>query len=87
MRLKPALRAFEVLGCEASRGRVALHLREDTPLDPAKVMRLVQRRGSGWKLSPNMLLTRRFDPDAPGDSLDRIEDVLAELEELRRDDA
>jgi transcription-repair coupling factor (superfamily II helicase) len=87
MRLRPALRDFKVLGCEASASRVALHLREDTPLDPAKVMRVVAQRGSGWKLSPSMLLTRRFDPDEPGDSLDRVEEMLGDLYDLRRDDA
>jgi len=84
MRLRPALRDLKVLGAEASQRRVALHLREDTPLDPAKVMKRVAERGSPWKLTPQMLLTHRCDPDAPGDSLDRLEETIAEAEEMRR---
>ncbi|HJL14812.1 MAG TPA: transcription-repair coupling factor [Sandaracinaceae bacterium LLY-WYZ-13_1] len=87
MRVRPALRALRVLGCEASPSRVTLHLREDTPLDPAKVMQKVARRGSGWRLSPDMKLSRRFDPEERGDSLDRIETMIGDLQELRRDDA
>ena len=85
MRLKPALRDLRVLGCEASPRRVAFHLREDTPLDPAKVMRLVAQPRSPWKLTPDMKLVHRFDPDAPGDSLDRVEEMLAAARDLRKD--
>ncbi len=86
MRLRPLLRAFRAVGCEATRERVTLHLREDTPLDPAKVMQLVGR-SSDWKLSPDMKLTRRFDADAGYDSIDRAMELLHALEKLRRDDA
>ncbi len=46
MRLRAPLRAYRVLGCEANRERVTLHLREDTPLDPAKVMAKVAMKNS-----------------------------------------
>jgi transcription-repair coupling factor (superfamily II helicase) len=84
MRLRPRLRDLSALGCEANALRVTLHLREDTALDPARVMKLVAKRGGAWKLTPDMKLTRRFDPDEQGDSLDRLEQVLTDLEELRR---
>jgi transcription-repair coupling factor (superfamily II helicase) len=84
MRLKPALRGLRVLGCEASPQRVTLHLKEDTPLDPAKVMKLVGARGAVWKLSPDMKLTRRFGPEEGADSLDHLEQVIAELRPLTR---
>ena len=84
MRLKPALRDLRVLGCEASPRRVGFHLREDTPLDPAKVMRLVAQPRSPWKLTPDMKLVRRFDPDDPGDSLDRVEEMISEARNLRK---
>ncbi|HHH30491.1 MAG TPA: transcription-repair coupling factor, partial [Polyangiaceae bacterium] len=87
MRLRPALRELRVLGCEASPGRVAFHLREDTPLDPARVMKLVARRRSPWKLTPDMKLVLRFDPERPGDSLDRVEEMLSEVQPLRRQEA
>ena len=85
MRLRPALRDLRILGCEASPRRVTFHLRQDTSLDPAKVMRLVAQRHSPWKLSPDMKLTLRFDPEAPGDSLDRVEEMLSEVQPLLRD--
>ena len=47
MALKPPLRELRVLGCEADATRVTLHLREDTSLDPAKLMPLVSTPGCG----------------------------------------
>jgi transcription-repair coupling factor (superfamily II helicase) len=85
MRLRPALRELAVLGCEASAVRITLHLREDTPLDPAKVMKVVGKRGSPWKVTPDMKLTRRYGPDESGDSLDHLESMLGELAPMRRD--
>ena len=32
-----------------------------------------------------MKLTLRFDPEAPGDSLDRVEEMLSEVQPLLRD--
>lgn len=53
----------------------------DARLDPAKVMRLVQRKGSRWKLSPDMRLSYAFDDDEKRDHLaaarKRLHDVLA----------
>ncbi len=85
MHLKPALRQLRVLGCEAHAQRVTLHLKEDTPLDPAKVMKLVAGRGAVWKLTPDMKLTRRFGPDEGTDSLEHLDEVLAGQRRLRRD--
>ncbi len=83
MSLKPALRALRVLGCEADSSRVTLHLREDTPLDPAKLMPLVATPGAGWSLSPDMKLTRRYREEEPLDAVDRVRSLLQELEPLR----
>jgi transcription-repair coupling factor (superfamily II helicase) len=84
MGLRTVLRAMQVLGCEATRERVTLHLREDTVLDPAKVMAKVALPRSPWRLSPDMKLTRRFGVELAGDPLDRLETVLRELEDLRK---
>ncbi|MFW6067155.1 MAG: transcription-repair coupling factor [Myxococcota bacterium] len=84
MHLKPALRELRALGCDATSRRVTLHLKEDTPLEPARVMELVGRPRSGWKLTPDMKLTRRFDADDGSDAVDRVHEVLRELEPLRR---
>jgi transcription-repair coupling factor (superfamily II helicase) len=82
MSLKPPLRDLRALGCEAEPRRVKLHLREDTPLDPAKLMPLVATPGAGWSLSPDMKLTRRYRKEDSGDAVDRVRSLIAELEPL-----
>lgn len=84
MRTKPALREYRVLGCEGSLERVTLHLREDTPLDPAKIMRAVAAPASPWRLTPDMKLTRRFGREEPGDVISRVEAMITALEAMRR---
>ncbi len=86
MSLKPPLRELRVLGCEADRNRVTLHLREDTPLDPSKLMPLVAAPGAGWSLSPDMKLTRRYRDEDSADAVDRVRSLLAELEPLCADE-
>ena len=83
MSLKPPLRELCALGCEADAKRVALHLREDTPLDPAKLMPLVATSGAGWSLSPDMKLTRRYRDEDSGDAVDRVRSLIRELQSLR----
>jgi transcription-repair coupling factor (superfamily II helicase) len=83
MSLKPPLRELRALGCEGELKRVTLHLREDTPLDPAKLMPLVATPGAGWSLSPDMKLTRRYRDDESGDAVDRVRSLLRELEPMR----
>ena len=60
MRLKTELRRLMVLGCEASAKSVALHLRDDTPLDPLKIGELVGQKKSPWRISPEGRLSRRI---------------------------
>jgi transcription-repair coupling factor (superfamily II helicase) len=86
MALRTVLRAYRVLGCEATRERVTLHLREDTPLDPAKVLAKVSQPKSPWKLTPDLKLVRRFSPELAGDALDRVEVVLREIEAMKKSD-
>jgi transcription-repair coupling factor (superfamily II helicase) len=78
MRIKAELRRLRVLGCDASARSVTLHLRDDTPLDPAKVMALIQKKGSPYRMTPDMKLTRRFGDD-PADGLQNAEVVLQDL--------
>ncbi|MDQ3033904.1 MAG: transcription-repair coupling factor [Myxococcota bacterium] len=85
MGLRTVLRALRVVGCEANRERVTLHLREDTGLDPAKVMAKVGQPRSPWRLTPDMKLTKRIPPEVTGDARDRVEMVLRELEELKKE--
>ncbi len=80
MTLKCELRRIRVLGCEATARSVTLHLREDTPLDPAKISELVRSKGSLYKLTPDMRLTRRADPrEALIDGLVACEAMVQEL--------
>ena len=76
MALKTELRRLRALGCEANGRVVTLHLRDDTPLDPAKITVLIRKTHGAWKLTPDMRLTRRFEQ---GDGLTNAETTLAEL--------
>ncbi|HEX9294927.1 MAG TPA: transcription-repair coupling factor [Polyangiaceae bacterium] len=80
MRIKTELRRLRVLGCEASPRTVTLHLREDTPLDPAKLTALVVKKGSPYRVTPDMRVTRRMtDHDQVADGLAATDKMLAEL--------
>jgi len=84
MSVKTELRRLRVLGCEANPKSVTLHLREDTPLDPKKVLDLVRAPKSPYKLTPDMRLTRRFE-DGKSDGLTNVESLLAALSRCLRD--
>jgi transcription-repair coupling factor (superfamily II helicase) len=84
MGLRTVLRSYRVVGCEANRERVTLHLREDTALDPAKVMAKVAMPRSPWRLTPDMKLTKRFGVEESGDALDRVESVLRDIESMKK---
>jgi transcription-repair coupling factor (superfamily II helicase) len=80
MRLKTELRKLRVLGCEATAKAVVLHLRDDTPLDPAKLSLLVSAKKSAYKLSPDGRLTRRvLETEAHADGLVLLDKMLHEL--------
>jgi transcription-repair coupling factor (superfamily II helicase) len=82
MTMKCELRRMRVLGCEATIRSVTLHLRDDTPLDPKKVLDLVKQPRSPYKLTPDRL-TRRCDNGRDG--LANAETMLVELAECWRD--
>ena len=84
MALKTELRRMKVLGCEANARAVTLHLREDTPLDPKKILDLVRAPKSTYRITPDMRLTRRFDA---ADGLTNAETMLAELAKCWKDGA
>ena len=80
MRIKTELRRLRVLGCEASARSVTLHLRDDTPLDPAKLTALVTKRGSPYRVTPDMRVTRQMTPhDVVADGLAAADKMLVEL--------
>jgi transcription-repair coupling factor (superfamily II helicase) len=82
MTMKCELRKLRVLGCEATAKSVTLHLRDDTPLDPKKILDLVKLPRSPYKLTPDRL-TRRFEQGVDG--LSNCETVLVELSRCWRD--
>ena len=62
---------------------MSLHLRDDTPLDPAKVRELVGRKKSAYRLSPDGRLTRRLlETEAAADGLVLAGRMLEELSGL-----
>ena len=80
MRLKTELRRLKALGCEATARGVTLHLRDDTPLDSAKLMKLLAGKASPYKLSPDMRLTRRSkEAEAFTSGLEAADKLLSEL--------
>jgi transcription-repair coupling factor (superfamily II helicase) len=80
MRLKVELRRLRVLGCEATAKSVTLHLREDTPLDPTKILALVQGKRSAYRLTPDMRLTRKLrEGEVFASGLDLTDRLLSEL--------
>ncbi len=88
MALKTELRRLRALGCEANARLVTLHLRDDTPLDPAKITALIRRSHGAWKLTPDMRLSRRFEGAGTrggGDGIANAETALAELAGTMKD--
>ncbi|HUH01483.1 MAG TPA: transcription-repair coupling factor [Kofleriaceae bacterium] len=47
---------------DLTNARLSLALAPDTPLAADRIAELVARRGSGWRLTPDMRLQRQFDP-------------------------
>jgi transcription-repair coupling factor (superfamily II helicase) len=88
MRIKTELRKLRALACEATGKGVTLHLREDTPLDPAKVMKLLAGKHSPFKLSPDMRLSRRSrETEMFSSGLEAADKLLSELAGCLKDGA
>ncbi|AKT39499.1 transcription-repair coupling factor [Chondromyces crocatus] len=80
MRLKTELRKLRALGCEATSKGVTLHLREDTPLDTTKIMQLMQQKGSPYKVTPDMRLSRRTrESEMFASGLEAADKLLSDL--------
>jgi transcription-repair coupling factor (superfamily II helicase) len=77
---KTLVRGLGAVGYELGPARFTLSLGADTPLDPAKVMRLVSGRGSRYKLTPDMRLAYNFDE---AEKQDRMAAARARLTQLR----
>ena len=79
MEVKAVSRRLGALGVDATRTLVTVHLSDRTPLEPGKVLELVTRPGSAYRVTPDMRLRCRFKP---GRCSDGIEASLAVLNEL-----
>jgi len=77
---KILVRSLGAIGYELGPARLVLALGPDSPLDPSRVMRLVQAKASRWKLSPDMRLSYAFDD---GERRDRLAAARVRLEEVR----
>jgi hypothetical protein len=72
------------LGCEATRERVTLHLRSDTPLDASMLLKVMTKKNSPWKFTQDGRLTRRYEAGVAADGLEAAERLLGELVEYRK---
>ncbi|MCC6213456.1 MAG: transcription-repair coupling factor [Polyangiaceae bacterium] len=85
MRLQTELRRLEVLGLDASAKQATFHLRDDTPLDPIEVGKVVARDRERWRLTPDGRLTRRaVEGERWADGIALADRALAELAECVR---
>ncbi len=56
-----------------------LSLADDTPLEPAAVMKLVNAKNSPWKLTPDMRLQRTFVAGERDQRVQVAKKLLADL--------
>jgi transcription-repair coupling factor (superfamily II helicase) len=76
---KTVLRRIGAIGYDLGPNRMVITVGSEAPLQPAKVMSLVQARGSRYKLSPDMRLSYTFDDV---EKRDRMAAGLRRLEEI-----
>jgi transcription-repair coupling factor (superfamily II helicase) len=79
---KTLVRTLGAQGYELSAARIVLTLGETTRLAPAKVLKLVQSKGSRWKLSPDMRLAYSFTETEKAERLPAARARLTELGKL-----
>jgi len=58
---------------------VTVHLRPDTPLDPARVLELVRGAGSAWRVTPELRVEWRASAEDRGGAVERTARVVREL--------
>lgn len=79
MAIKAMLRPLRAMGIEGRRDRVVFHLREDSPVDGAKIAELCAGKNAKWRLTPDFRLSRKF---TDGDGISNAERALRELQEI-----
>ncbi len=78
---KTIVRVLGALAYELSPSRIVLSLGSDTRLDPARVLKMVQQKGSRWKLTPDMRLSYNLDER---ERVDRLTAARARLLEVKQ---
>ena len=79
MAVKTILRRLRAAGLEARAGKVVVHLRPDTRLDPARVLDLVRRPGSTWRVTPDLRVEWKAGDGDRDDSIAHASRVVREL--------
>lgn len=79
MVIKSQARRLRAISLELNPVRLVLALSEDTPLEPGKVMRLIQESGSPYRLTPDMRLVRQFSKPEQERPVDTAKAALMEL--------
>ena len=79
---KTLVRALGGLGYELSPARFTLSLHSETPLEPGKVLKLVQAKASRFKLTPDMRLSYAFDEEEKRDRMAAVRTRLTQLVKL-----
>lgn len=76
---KTLVRRIGALAFELGPTRLVLSLGTETRLDPARIMKLVQRKTSRWKLAPDMRLSYAFDDRDKAVRLEAVRERLCEV--------
>jgi transcription-repair coupling factor (superfamily II helicase) len=74
MALKVLLRKLRAFGMESSGSHIQVHLSPDTPVEPDKLLDLVQNSGGSTHLTPEMKIVHRFP--GSGDILQQVHGFL-----------
>ncbi len=80
---KTLLRGLGVTSYDLGPARLVLTFATEAPLAPARVMAMVQAKGSRWKLTPDMRLAYSFDDREKKDRLAAARRRLADVETCR----
>jgi len=80
---KTLVRELGALAYELGPARLVVSLGSETPLDPPRVLKLVQGKGSRFKLTPDMRLSYTFDEAEKQDRMAAARQRLLQLVSLR----
>jgi len=79
MEVKALARKLRATAIDVSASKVQLALADDTPLSPERVLGLVQKRGSAFRLTPDMRLVRALSEEEKKDRLAAARTILHEI--------